>query len=89
MLCPNCGNENKSTNIRCEYCSHELISESELNEETCELQEVQVSARKFGCLSNIFFLIILGPFLFICISFSVYKSSVYRFSIYGNLSYGI
>ena len=31
MICLNCGNENKDTNINCEYCGKELPKKEELN----------------------------------------------------------
>ena len=63
MICPNCKNENKNTNIRCEYCSYELNPESELSEVEYVSKEIQVSTKKVGFLSNIIFIIFLGPFL--------------------------
>ncbi len=30
MLCPQCGKENKNTNIKCEYCGYELINGEEI-----------------------------------------------------------
>ena len=29
--CPNCGRENKNTNIKCEFCSTQLINENKFN----------------------------------------------------------
>ena len=31
MMCPNCGKENKNTNVKCEFCSTQLIDINEYN----------------------------------------------------------
>ena len=31
MKCPKCGNDNKNSNIRCEFCGEQLISNEEIN----------------------------------------------------------
>lgn len=33
MICPNCKKENKNTNIRCEFCSTQLIDVNEFNQQ--------------------------------------------------------
>lgn len=74
MICPNCQKENRNTNIRCEYCSFQLIDLDKYKHddiivvdtnENNELTEVKVSSKKIGCISNIILIIFVGPWLFI------------------------
>ena len=59
--CPNCGKENKNTNIKCEFCSTQLIDVNEINQHSdfsfngnnVETKEINVSTKKVGCLSSI------------------------------------
>ena len=75
--CPNCGKENKNTNIRCEFCSTQLINTNEydqysnlvLNGNNLESKEINVSTKKVGCLTNILMLIFAGPWLLVGIVF--------------------
>ena len=76
--CPNCGKENKNTNIKCEFCSTQLIDENkfnrqgdfEINDNIVEINGVNVSPKKVrGCLSSILSLIFVGPWLLVGIVF--------------------
>ena len=77
MMCPNCKKENKNTNIRCEFCSTQLIDVNEFNQQgiftpngnIVETKEINVSTKKVGCLSNILILIFVGPWLLFGIAF--------------------
>ena len=77
MMCPNCKKENKNTNIRCEFCSTQLIDVNEFNQQgiftpngnIVETKEINVSTKKVGCLSNILILIFVGPWLLVGIAF--------------------
>lgn len=81
MMCPNCQKENKNTNIRCEFCSTQLIDVNEFNQQgiitsngtVVETKEINVSTKKVGCLSNILILILIlifvGPWLLVGIVF--------------------
>lgn len=77
MICPNCKKENKNTNIRCEFCSTQLIDVNEFNQQgiftpsgnIVETKEINVSTKKVGCLSNILILIFVGPWLLVGIAF--------------------
>jgi len=77
MMCPNCKKENKNTNIRCEFCSTQLIDVNEFNQQgiftpngnIVEAKEINVSTKKVGCLSNILILIFVGPWLLVGIAF--------------------
>lgn len=56
MICPNCKKENKNTNIRCEYCSTELIDikkHDELGFDLKDYKEVVVPTKKFNMVANI------------------------------------
>lgn len=78
--CPNCGKENKSTNIKCEFCITQLIDENEFNQHSNftveafgENKGINVSPKKVhGCLSSIFSLIFAGPWLLAGIMFFVF-----------------
>lgn len=85
MICPNCRKENKNTNIRCEFCSTQLIDINEFNQQGAliengnivETKEIKVSTKKIGCLSNILILIFLSPWLLVGIlflGFSIFSS---------------
>lgn len=75
--CPNCGKENKNTNIKCEFCSTKLIDENKfnqhsnflVNDKAGETKEINVSPKKAGCLSSILILIFVGPWLLAGIAF--------------------
>ena len=75
--CPNCGKENKNTNIKCEFCSTQLIDVNEINQHSdfsfngnnVETKEINVSTKKVGCLSSILILIFVGPWLLAGIAF--------------------
>lgn len=77
VCCPNCGKENKNTNIKCEFCSTQLIDENEFNQHSnfavddniAETKEINVSSKKVGCLSSILSLIFVGPWLLFGIVF--------------------
>lgn len=77
MMCPNCSKENKSTNIRCEFCSTQLIDENEfdsqvifkINDNVVSSKDIKFSEKKVGCLSSILPLIFVGPWLLIGIVF--------------------
>lgn len=77
MICPNCKKENKNTNIRCEFCSTQLIDVNEFNQQgiftpsgnIVETKKINVSTKKVGCLSNILILIFVGPWLLFGIVF--------------------
>ena len=66
MICPKCNNENKSTNIRCEYCGNELNSISnEQNIYPINVKEIDLSDKKVGCFSSAIMMFFLAPwFLF-------------------------
>lgn len=75
--CPNCGKENKNTNIKCEFCSIQLIDENRINQQNnffvnendVETKEINVSPKTVGCLGKILSLIFIGPWLLIGIAF--------------------
>lgn len=77
VCCPNCGKENKNTNIKCEFCSTQLIDVNEFNQEDqftlngniVKTNEINVSTKKVGCLSNILIIIFIGPWLLAGIAF--------------------
>lgn len=77
MICPNCRNENKNTNIKCEFCSTQLIDVNDFNQQgvitsngnIVETKEIKVSTKKVGFLSNILILIFVGPWLLMGIAF--------------------
>ena len=69
--CPNCGKENKNTNIKCEFCSTQLIDENNFNKHSNflvndndgETKEINVSPKTVGCLGKILSLMFIGPWL--------------------------
>lgn len=73
MICPNCKNDNKNTNIRCDFCSARLnyVDVNDyLNEyKNLETKKVNISSKKVGCLGGIISLIFFGPMLLIGILF--------------------
>lgn len=48
MICPNCGKDNKNTNIRCVYCGKELLSIDDKKE--INYKSIEISSKKVGCL---------------------------------------
>lgn len=65
MICPNCNKENKNTNIRCENCGYQLISEEIHDNDSINYKQVQISPKNLGCFANLAMIIIFGPwFLF-------------------------
>lgn len=77
MICPNCGKENKNTNIKCEFCSTQLIDVNSFNQKGILLENgnilnnngTEVSSKKAGCLIYILILIFNGPFLLTGLAF--------------------
>ena len=67
--CPNCGKENKNTNIKCEFCLSQLIDKKEFSDNVVETKEINVSTKKVGCISSILSLIFVGPWLLFGIVF--------------------
>ncbi|MGN1372264.1 MAG: DUF3592 domain-containing protein [Candidatus Coprovivens sp.] len=73
MICPNCNKENKNTNIRCEYCSTELIDINKFNNlEDLTPNDIVMGAKSakylklgIGCLSIMF----LGLWLLVGLGF--------------------
>ena len=49
--CPNCGKENKNTNIKCEFCSIQLIDENRINQYGVVSKEIAYDMAQNG--SNI------------------------------------
>lgn len=68
MLCPNCKNENKSTNMKCEFCGNDLIDTLDYdksgfyssNNETPQPKEVKVSKKSISILLNAFVIFVCG-----------------------------
>ena len=75
--CPNCGKENKNTNIKCEFCSTKLIDENKfnqhsnflINDKAVETKEINVSPKTVGCLGKILSLMFAGPWILVGIVF--------------------
>ena len=69
--CPNCGKENKNTNIKCEFCLTQLIDENKFNQygdfvvdnNDVETKEINVSPKTVGCLGKILSLMFVGPWI--------------------------
>lgn len=87
MVCPRCGNENKSTNICCEFCGEQLIDEKELDTyalakeklSSFERKEINISTKKVSCLGNVLIFFFLGPVLLIGIVF-FFTGLIFSFS---------
>ena len=75
--CPNCGKENKNTNIKCEFCSTKLIDENKfnqhsnflVNDKAGETKVINVSPKTVGCLGKILGLMFVGPWILVGIVF--------------------
>lgn len=71
VKCPNCGKENKNTNIKCEFCSTQLIDENKFNQydnfvinsDGIETKVINVSPKTVGCLGKILSLMFVGPWI--------------------------
>lgn len=77
-MCPNCGKENKTTNIKCEFCGQNFI-EKEIIDSTNSLNVSVLtstngsnknSLKKAGCVSNIILFMSFGPFILAGILFT-------------------
>ena len=75
--CPNCERENKNTNIKCEFCSTQLIDKNKYNQHSnflvnandAETKEINVSSKTVGCLGKILSLMFIGPWMLFGIVF--------------------
>ena len=75
--CPNCERENKNTNIKCEFCSTQLIDENKYNQHSnflvnandAETKEINVSPKTVGCLGKILSLMFVGLWMLFGIVF--------------------
>jgi len=76
MICNKCGKENKSTNIRCEYCGNELNTIDQ-NYNQVNIKQIDLSSKKVGCLSSAVLIFFLAPWFLIGLVFigvSAYSS---------------
>ena len=64
MICPNCGTENKDTNIRCEVCSNQLIdiNNTKYQGNLPNIGMVALIAAFAGVLLNLILRIVSGTF---------------------------
>ncbi len=72
MKCPNCGNENKNTNIRCEFCGAELNSiepnDSFHNSHTLQIK-LDLESKKVRYIINAIFIFLFVPWFLIGVAF--------------------
>lgn len=73
--CPNCGQNNKTTNIKCEFCDCELIPCEENSmaanfSTTNHVAAAKISPKKIGCITNIGLFFSLGMFILAGILFT-------------------
>lgn len=71
VKCPNCGYENKNTNIRCESCKMELNSIEQNNKKCSKERVIYVDLGKNGIkhLASVLLIIILTPWLITGLAF--------------------
>lgn len=67
MRCKNCGSENRSTNIRCDFCGADLISE--YNNDDQNFQKIFLGNKTAKRIYNIVLVLLLIPWLFIGLAF--------------------
>lgn len=67
MRCRNCGSENRNTNIRCDFCSADLISE--YNNVDQNFQKIFLGNKTTKRIYNIVLVLLLIPWLFIGLTF--------------------
>lgn len=80
VMCPNCGNENLSTNIRCEKCGKQLITEDQMQtmdlKPSLNIQQDPVQDAKIESFAEVFsgiWITIVGAIFSVGSSMSVFK----------------
>lgn len=75
MKCINCGNENKNTNIRCEFCGTELNSFNQndnfLNKDYSQanIQQIKLNGKKVKLIINVILIFMLAPWFIVGVAF--------------------
>lgn len=74
IKCPNCGYENKNTNIRCEACGKELnhIEQSDNflnNDYQKNVKTIDLGSKKVKCITSVILIFVLAPWFLIGLFF--------------------
>lgn len=74
IKCPNCGYENKNTNIRCESCGKELnhIEQSDNflnNDYQTNVKTIDLGSKKVECITSVILFFVLAPWFLIGLFF--------------------